>query len=126
MRAVSFAARILLGLLFTIFGLNGFLHFIPMGPLPAGFAGQFVTALSQSHYMTVVFALEFAGGVLLLLNRYVPLALALLAPVIVNIVLFHVFMEPTGLPMAITASALWLLSAHRFRSVFLTLFRPAS
>lgn len=121
MKIVSLIARLLLGLLFLVFGLNGFLNFIPMGPMPLGLAGQFTAALFESHYMTVVFTLEFAGGVLLLLNRYVPLALTLLAPVIVNIVLFHVFMAPSGLPLAMVVTVLWMLTAHKFRSVFVSL-----
>jgi putative oxidoreductase len=118
MKIVSITARVLLGLLFLVSGLNGFLNFIPMGQMPLGLAGQFTVALLESHYMTVVFALELAGGVLLLLNRYVPLALTLLAPVIVNIFLFHAFMAPSGLPLAMVASVLWILTAHQFRSVF--------
>jgi hypothetical protein len=93
-----------------------------MGPMPVGLASQFAAALFESHYMTVVFTLEIVGGVLLLLNRYVPLALTLLAPVIVNILLFHVFMAPNGLPLAMIVSVLWILTAHKFRSVFVGLF----
>jgi putative oxidoreductase len=122
MKIVYVIARVLLGLLFVVFGLNGFLNFIPMGPMPLGLAGQFTAALFESHYMTVVFTLELAGGVLLLLNRYVPLALTLLAPVIVNIVLFHAFMAPSGLPLAMVVTVLWLLTAHQVRSVFAGLF----
>ena len=122
MKIVSLATRILLGVLFVVFGLNGFLNFIPMGPMPAGLAGQFTAALFESHYMAVVFTIELAAGVLLLLNRYVPLALTLLAPVIVNIVLFHTFMAPSGLPLAMTASVLWILTAYQVRSVFAGLF----
>jgi len=85
MKIVSIIARVLLGLLFLVFGLNGFLSFIPMGPMPVGLAGQFTAALFESHYMSVVFTIELAAGVLLLFNRYVALALTLLAPVIVNI-----------------------------------------
>src|SRR5882672_11265697 len=118
MNSVSVIARVLLGLLFLVFGLNGFLHFIPMGPMPTGLAGQFVAALSQSHYMSVVFAFQLIPGILLLLNRYVPLALTLLAPVIVNIILFHAFLAPAGLPLAIVATVLWILAAHRVRSIF--------
>jgi putative oxidoreductase len=118
MKIVSVIARVLLGLVFLVFGLNGFLNFIPMGPMPSGLAGQFTAALMESRFMTVVFATELAGGVLLLLNRYVPLALTLLAPVIVNIVLFHVFMAPSGLPLAMTVTVLWILTAHQVRSVF--------
>jgi putative oxidoreductase len=108
MKVATSIARILLGLLFLVFGLNGFLHFIPMQP-PTGLAGQYMGALFLSHYLVVVFVLEAAGGLLLLINRYVPLALVLLGPVIVNIVLFHACLAPAGLPMALFAAALWLV-----------------
>src|SRR5580692_5784605 len=92
MKIAVLIARILLGLLFLVFGLNGFLNFIPVGQLPSGLAGQFVTALLQSHYVQVVCAFEVAGGALLLINRYVPLGLTLLGPIIVNILLYHLLL----------------------------------
>jgi hypothetical protein len=113
MITLSYVSRILLGLLFTVFGLNGFLHFLPMPPLPDGLASQFVGALIQSHFMMVVFAIELTAGLLLLANRYVTLALALLSPILVNIVLFHALMEPAGMPLALVASALWIFAARK-------------
>lgn len=126
MKIASLVARILLGLLFTVFGLNGFLHFIPMGPMPTGPAGQFVGALTESHFIFVVAALQLGTGVLLLLNQFVPLALTLLGPVIVNIVLFHALMAPSGLGMAAFVTILWFLSAYRVRSVFMALLQRQS
>ncbi len=117
MKIVTLVARILLGLLFLVFGLNGFLHFIPMQP-PTGLAGQYMGALFLSHYLVVVFALEAVGGLLLLINRYVPLALVLLGPVIVNIVLFHACLAPAGLPMALFATVLWLVVFVGVRGAF--------
>ena len=102
MKIVTVIARLLLGVIFLVFGLNGFLHFIPMPP-PAGLAGQFLGALFVSHYLVFVFLLQVIPGVLLLINRYVPLALTLLGPIIVNIVLFHALMAPSGLPLAVVA-----------------------
>ncbi len=122
MKIAVLIARILLGLIFVVFGLNGFLHFIPMGPLPSGPAGAFLTALVQSHYTLVVSALQVAGGVLLLLNRYVPLALVLLGPVIVNIFFFHLLMAPSGLPLAIVVIILWGLAFLRHRQYFSGIF----
>ena len=122
MNKVSLVARILLGVVFSVFGLNGFLHFIP-GPMPTGMAGQFATILAASHYMIVVSTLQLVAGILLLLNQYVPLALTLLAPVIVNIVLFHAFMAPSGLGLAIFTTILWILAAYRVRSAFAGLLR---
>jgi putative oxidoreductase len=117
-KTVSSVARILLGIVFTVFGLNGFLHFIPMGPPPTGFAGQYLGALEISHYLTVVFALELVAGILLLVNRYVPLALTTLAAIIVNILLFHILMAPAGLPPAVFVALLWIGSVWNVRSAF--------
>jgi putative oxidoreductase len=117
MKIAVLIARILLGLLFTVFGLNGFLHFIPMKP-PTGLAGQYMGALFVSHYLVVVFLLQLIGGVLLLLNRFVPLALLLLGPVLVNILLFHTFMAPEGLPVALFAMVLWLIVFAGVRQAF--------
>jgi uncharacterized membrane protein YphA (DoxX/SURF4 family) len=122
MKIAALIARILLGLVFLVFGLNGFLQFIPMGPLPSGAAGQFLSALFQSHYVLVVSALQLVGGVLLLVNRYVPLALALLGPVILNIFLYHLLMDRSGLPIAIAVVALWGILAFRHRQYFSGLF----
>ena len=97
MKIAVFIARVLLGLLFLVFGLNGFLHFIPM-PLPPGMAGQYLGILFVSHYLTVIFLVEVVGAVLLLANRFVPLALILLAPVLVNILLFHPSWHSRGSP----------------------------
>src|SRR6266567_6538993 len=105
MKTFVLISRILLGLIFLVFGLNGFLHFIP-APMPTGIAGQYVGALFVSHYLAVVFALELVAGVLLLTNRFVRMALTILAPILVNIVLFHAFMAPTGFAPAVIAVAL--------------------
>src|SRR5258705_4366876 len=106
MKIAALIARILLGLVFVVFGLNGFLHFIP-GELPGGLAGQFLTALVASHYDLVVSALQLVGGALLLVNRYVPLGLTLLGPVIANILLYHLLLDRTGYPLAIVVLILW-------------------
>ena len=122
MRIAGLIARYLLGLIFVVFGANGFLHFIPMPP-PSGVAGQFMGALFVSHVLVVIFLLELIGGILLLVGRYVPLALVLLGPVIVNIVLFHAFMAPSGLPLATVVVILWLLTAWTIRSAFAGIFQ---
>src|SRR5438132_11734710 len=88
MRTASVIARYLAGVIFLVMGLNGFLNFIPFPP-PAGVAGQFMGALYVSHYLWVIFPFQVIAGVLLLVNRYVPLAVAMLAPGIVNIITFH-------------------------------------
>jgi putative oxidoreductase len=121
MRIAGLIARYLMGLIFVVFGANGFLHFIPMPP-PPGVAGQFMGALFVSHVLVVVFLLQLVGGILLLVGRYVPLALVLLGPVIVNIVLFHAFMAPSGLPLAAVVVILWGLTAWSVRSAFAGIF----
>jgi putative oxidoreductase len=122
MKIVILVARLLLGLMFVVFGLNGFLNFINMGPLPTGLAGQFIIALAVSHYFWVVAGLQVVGGVLLLVNRYVPLGLVLLGPVVVNIVLYHVFLNPTGLGMALAVAVLWLIVFYGHRQYFSGIF----
>jgi putative oxidoreductase len=122
MKIAALIARILLGLLFFVFGLNGFLHFIPMGPMPTGVAGDFSAALMASHYIYVVAALQVLGGALLLVGRYVPMGLTILGPVIVNILLFHILMAPKTIPMAIVVTILWAIVAIRNKQYFAGLF----
>ncbi len=124
MKIAALIARILLGLVFVVFGLNGFLHFIPMGPLPAGHAGQWTTVLIETKYFIIVAALQLIGGVLLLINRYVTLGVVLLGPVIVNIVLFHALMEPKGLPIALIVAVLWFVLAYHARRNLAGIFAP--
>jgi putative oxidoreductase len=122
MRVAGLIARYLLGLIFVVFGANGFLHFIPMAP-PSGIAGQYMGALFMSHMLVVVFLLELIPGILLLVGRFVPLALVLLGPVIVNIALFHAMMEPSGLPIASVVVILWLLTFWSYRAAFEHIFQ---
>jgi putative oxidoreductase len=112
MKIASLIARILLGLIFLVFGLNGFLQFIHLPP-PTGIAGQFFGVLFGSHFYVVIFGVQTIGGLLLLVNRFVPLALVLLGPVIVNIFFFHALMAPAGLPLAIVVVVLWTIVALR-------------
>jgi putative oxidoreductase len=122
MKIAALIARILMGLVFVLFGLNRFVRFLPPDPLHAGLAGQFLGALIESHYVYVVAALQLVGGALLLVNRYVPLALVILGPVIVNIFLFHLFMDRVGLPYAAILVVLWGIVAWQHRQAFAGLF----
>src|SRR5438132_9773599 len=121
MKIIAIIARFLLGFIFLVFALNGFLHFIPAS-LPSGTAGQFVGALFVSNYLVVVFLLQLVAAGLLLINRFVPLALVLLAPIIVNILLFHLLMAPSGLALAIVVTVLWIVVFLSVRSAFTGLF----
>lgn len=121
MKITSTIARYFLGFIFLVFGLNGFLHFIPLPP-PEGLAGQFMGALYLSGALSVIMALQLASGLLLLSNRFVPLALVLLGPVVANILLFHVFMDRAGLPMAAAVTVLWTLAALGVRHAYAGIF----
>jgi putative oxidoreductase len=94
-------AQIVLGLIFLVFGLNGFLHFIPTPP-PSGPSGDFAMALFKSGYFfPFLKGAEVICGLLLLINKFTTLALLILAPIIINIFLFHAFLGIEGLPMSI-------------------------
>src|ERR1051325_2048595 len=122
MKIAILIARLLLGLIFVVFGLNGFLNFLSMGPTPTGLAGQFIGALFQSHYLWVVAGLQVVGGALLLVNRFVPLALVLLGPVIVNILLYHLLLNPVGVAPAIVVTILWFIVFYGYRRYFSGIF----
>lgn len=122
MKILNKVSRFLLGLIFLIFGLNGFLHFIPMPP-PSGVAGQFFGALFVSNYLVPIFGLQVISGALLLVNRFVPLALTILAAIIVNILLFHVLMNPAGLGLAVFVAILWGVVFASVRSAFAGIFQ---
>ena len=122
MKIAAMVARYLLGLMFLVFGANMFLHFIPMGPMPAGLAGQFSAALFAAHYFYVVGAIMVISAILFLVNRFVGLGLTLLGPVLFNILLFHLLMAPASIGMGAFATLLWLLVAWQHRRVFERLF----
>ena len=110
-------ARLLLGLIFAIFGLNGFLHFIPMPP-PEGVAAEFMGGLAATGYFfPLMAATQVAVGLALLANRFTPLALIILAPITIQIVAFH-SIAPDGMPLALLVIALHLGLAWNYRSVF--------
>ncbi len=122
MRLTSLGARYLLGLIFLVFGLNGFFHFLPMQPMP-GAAGAFLSAISSSPYILVIFACQLIGAILLLSGQFVPLGLTVLGPVIVNIIAFHLFLAPAGLVIALVVLILWILAAWPYRARFFALLQ---
>ena len=124
MNKASTISRILLGTVFALAGLSGLimLFFLSPPPAPAGLAGTFQDVFFKSHWVAFVDGVEFATGVLLLANRYVPLALTALAGVISNIIVFHVTMMPAGLPVALFVLVLWTVTALPLRSHFAPLF----
>ena len=124
MKVVVTIVRVLLGLVFFVFGLNGFLHFMP-NPPPTPAAGEFFGALIKTGYMfTLIFGPQVLGGALLLLNMAVPFALVILAPVVVNIIGFHLYLSPVPMQLAIASivTAFELFLAWYYRAAFAPLF----
>ena len=125
-RVVFTIARIVLGLLFAVMGLNGFVLFLPPPPMSAipHNAAVFSGAMFASHYMYLTSGAQVLAGVLLLLNRYVPFALVVLAAMLVNILTFHITMWPQTLfPLPLLAVVLWFLACWPLRHHFALLFR---
>ena len=124
MKIATIIARVLLGLVFVVFGSNIFLHFIPMPPQTPSLATDFSKALMESHYMYVVGFCQVAGGLILLIGRFIPLGLTFLGPVIVNILCFHIFMNHEGWQVASVVAALALFLLWRHRTNFAELLKP--
>ncbi len=123
MKLVSLIAQYLMGVMFVVFGLNGFLHFIPLPPPESEKARQYFTALLQSHYFAPVYGLQVVAGLLFLANLFVALALVLIAPVLVNILMFHALMDPKGFAPGVFATVLWLVVFVRYRRTFAGILR---
>ena len=124
MKVATIIARVLLGLIFVVFGSNAFLHFIPMPPPPPGLAGDYLKVFAASGYIYIVGGLQVIAGLLLLIGRFVPLALTVLAGIIVNIWIFHLFMAPEGMAPAVVVTVLELFLFWRYRDAFAGILRP--
>ncbi len=122
MKIASIIARYLLGLMFTVFGLNGFLNFIHQPPPTNPLALQFIGAIIASHFAAFFFAVQLAGGLLLLSGFFIPLALTLLAAELYNILAFHITLAP-GVAPALVACVLWLLVFLQYRESFQGILR---
>jgi uncharacterized membrane protein YphA (DoxX/SURF4 family) len=118
MKIASIFARYLLGLMFTVFGLNGFLHFIPQPPPANPLAIQFLVTVSESHFAAFFFAIQLLGGLLLLSGYFVPLALTVLAAELYNILAFHLTLAPASITPALVACVLWVLVFLQYRNSF--------
>ena len=128
MKLAAIAARYLLGLIFTVFALNGFLNFIHQPPPANPLAIQFLVSVSVSHFAAFFFAIQLLGGLLLLSGYFVPLALTLLAAELYNILAFHLTLAPASIAPALLASVLWVLVFLQYRKSFIGIFsaRPAT
>jgi len=111
-----------MGLMFTVFGLNGFLNFIHQPPPTNPLALQFFGAIVASHFAAFFFAGQVFGGLLLLFGRFVPLALTLLAAELYNILAFHLTMSPDTIAPALVACVLWILVFLQYRESFKGIF----
>src|SRR5271170_375562 len=127
MKIVSIIARYLLGLMFIVFGLNGFLNFIHQPPPANPLTLQFLVAVSASHFAAFFFAVQLIGGVLLISGFFVPLALTLLAAELYNILAFHLTLAPSTIAPALLACVLWVLVFLQHRESFNGIFaaKPA-
>jgi uncharacterized membrane protein YphA (DoxX/SURF4 family) len=122
MKVATIIARVLLGLVFVVFGSNAFLQFMPM-PEMTGRPAQFIGALAATGYLQTIAALQVIGGALLLIGKFVPLGLTLLGPIIVNIVLYHLFLEPSGMPIAVVVALLEAFLIWRYWPAFAGILR---
>jgi uncharacterized membrane protein YphA (DoxX/SURF4 family) len=128
MKITSIIARYLLGLIFTVFGLNGFLNFIHQPPPTNPLTLQFLVSVSESHFAAFFFAIQVLGGLLLLSGYFVPLALTVLAAELYNILAFHLTLAPASIAPALVACVLWLLVFLQYRENFKGIFsaKPAT
>ena len=124
MKLATIVARVLLGLIFVVFGSNAFLRFLPMPPLPQGITGEYLHAFFGSGYVYAIGGLQVIGGLLLLIGRFVPLGLTILGAIIVNIWLFHILMAPElgGMMPAVLVTILELFLVWQYRAAFKGIF----
>jgi hypothetical protein len=121
-RWIDMGAQALLGLIFLVFGLNGFFHFLPMPELPEPAASFMGALMATGYFMVMLKIVEVVAGLLLLIRKLPALALVLLAPIVVNILVFHLFLAPSGLPLALVLVILeaylgFFVYRDRFRDV---------
>jgi uncharacterized membrane protein YphA (DoxX/SURF4 family) len=126
MKVATIIARVLLGLIFVVFGSNAFLHFFPMPPVPQGITGEYLHAFFASGYVYVIGAFQVIGGLLVLIGRFVPLGLTILGAIIVNIWAFHILMAPElgGMIPAVVVLILELFLVLRYREAFRGIVTP--
>ena len=124
MKVATVIARLLLGLIFAVFGANAFLHFLPMPPPTQNLAGDFVKVFVASGWVYVIGGVQLIAGLLLLIGRFVPLGLTLLAAMIFNILAFHALMAPEGIGPGIVVTVLEFFLLWQYRSAFAGILQP--
>jgi uncharacterized membrane protein YphA (DoxX/SURF4 family) len=123
MKIAVLIARILLGLVFFVFGLNAFIHFMPMQPIP-GDAGTLAMLMYNHGWLTFHGVLYTIAGLLLLIGRYVPVALVILGPILVNILLFHITLAPSGIGPGVVCTLLEIFLIWAYWPAFAGIFTP--
>ena len=123
MKIAPLIARILLGAIFVFAGSNHLFNFLGKQPLPPGPGGQLIGAMVETGYLNFIGVMEVIGGLLLLVNQFVPFGLAILGPLVVNILVLNALIMPKALPVAIVMAILWVLGAWPFRSLFFTILQ---
>ena len=124
MKVATIIVRIFLGLVFVFFGSNFFFHFIPTPPPPPGLVGDYIKVFVASGYASVIGATQVLCGLLLLVGRFVPLALTILGGIIFNILAFHILMDRGGIGPGIVVTLLWLFLVWQYRGAFTGILRP--
>lgn len=123
MKIATLIVRVLLGLMFVVFGSNAFLHFMPMPPPPPTLAGDFMKVFMASGWVYVIGGMQVLGGLLLLIGKFVPLGLTILGAIIFNILVFHVLMAPETMAPGIVVTLMELFLVWRYRESFAGIFR---
>ena len=121
MKYLILTCRILLGVAFVFFGANHILNFYHM-PMPPGDAGTYLGLLFTHHYFAFVGFVQLVAGILLLVGRFVPFALAILGPVLVNILLYDFLFDPKSLPPGLACTLFWLVLFFVYFRSFVSLF----
>jgi uncharacterized membrane protein YphA (DoxX/SURF4 family) len=124
MKIATVIVRIFLGLAFLFFGSNFFFHFIPTPPPPPGLVGDYIKVFVASGQANVIGAMQMLCGLLLLIGRFVPLALTILAGIIFNILVFHILMDLGGIGPGIVVTLLWLFLVWNYRDRFAGILSP--
>ena len=126
MKIVSLIARILLGALFVFGGANHLFNFVPAQPLPPGAAGQFLAGMIGTGYLTFIGVMEVLGGLLIIIQQFVPFGLTILGPIVVNIFVIEALIMPKAIPVALVMVVLWVLGAWPFRTLFFPILQRKS
>jgi len=128
LKIVSLIARILLGALFVFGGANHLFNFVPAQPLPPGAAGQFLAGMIGTGYLTFIGVMEVLGGLLIIIQQFVPFGLTILGPIVVNIFVIEALIMPKAIPVALVMVVLWVLGAWPFRTLFFPILqrKPAN